>query len=585
MVLGRGSIFVALLAWLTGAIQMQRNSQLCLVILAAVSSTAQGLEGELGSKSTQRPTRQQVAVSEKAAQACLGVLNGPDGENLDEALKRLHADGSAHCKKTIKRGSPLGNYVAAVGGWLKASQYQVPLSLASVFLGLASAWDGQAVLSVVLPIFAAVAAASVAHYQAVTWGLSPNLASDGVLMVQAGAAAALAVHVGFEGAQVLFGVAVGFAAAYGLGEWARDLDFLVPGAAVLWYQLGAIAGFLLNTVWRPLLLAVLAPLLGGFLAVVGFGVLVGRVLAPLLGVTLFFLPSPGTTWIAASSEVLGPSAGPVLCGCAVLLVLLQGYLQNTSVTVALLATSLTLTTLPGRTGLGCWLMYGGSGGDDCPEWLQPAETWWPVVGCVLWPVLTVVSARRQLEQLDDWEIHHFWQGRTSTSACARALQTIGMEADFEHERMPGPLLLTPETPLEEGPSSASVGIAGARGLPQRQPAPAEGPGFGNFRRSAAQELHRDEVDLEVRGHAWPNEVGSTNVFQRQPRGDGPMVPTPSQAQGMLEDLEVEFRRAWIQLSDFIDEITPIRPVAMCCRRPTGQRARGATASNLCNNPL
>jgi len=217
-----------------------------------------------------------------------------------------------------------------------------------------------------------------------------------MLVFQAAAATALGVYVSFEGVQVLIGVLLGFVSAWGFGAGARSVDEALPGMALLWYQAGALAGLVLNTVWRPLLVAIAAPVLGAWLLVSGALCLVLRALAA----------DPARSVLSVGMEVVGPSSLCALCGVALVAVAVQSQWRRRDHTAAVLAGGLAVATLPGRTGLACWLsglVFGG-----CPAWLEPARSWWPAVACAAWAALSVAAAWRQLGELQAWEAKHFW---------------------------------------------------------------------------------------------------------------------------------------------------------------------------------
>lgn len=255
-------------------------------------------------------------------------------------------------------------------------------------------------------------------------------------MLQAAGAAGLAAMIGFEGMQVVFGVALGWIAANSLGGWARSLDDSIPGLAVFWYQIGALCGFLANTVWRPVFLAVTAPLVGGLCLVAGVGVFISRLLAVVGAPVPAFLPAADTCWHIAAQELLGPAGVVTLCSCALIPVLLQVLTGRGWVTAACQLSFLALATIPQHTGLLCSLLPGG---DGCPEWLRPPERWlWAVFGCLLWIGWTGYALMQQLGKLDDWEDRHFWLGAMTWNPQpdtyrlnGHELELHGGEGDYE----------------------------------------------------------------------------------------------------------------------------------------------------------
>lgn len=414
------------------------------------------------------------AVSDGTGTACLLLLGSRHRGPWTEAVAKVNR-GVKPCE-----GSPLADGVDAAGKWLYGSRYQTIIAAVALCVGLISAWDAAVVLRVLVPAGAAVAAMSIAHREAMLWDFAPTLASEGVFLLQAGAAAVVATHVGFEGAQVLCGVASGWAAAYCLGDWARDLDPHAPGVEFLWYQVGAVFGFLASTAWRPEALAVLAPLLGGLCAVTGFGVLTSKILTSFKqGLwALEMLPPASATWADTAVELLGPAAPLQIWACAAAVMALQRVLRLTWATAVCLTVGLALATLPKHTGLAC--LAGHTFASGCPAWLRPAVLWhWPVLGSLLWIAFTAFAAWQQLARLPQWEDRHFWHRQSPMPAAfAKGLPWFsGQRSEAQQEAQPEDvpwldpaleterassfrLLPSPEELAEYGPLHPKGGVLG-----------------------------------------------------------------------------------------------------------------------------
>jgi len=244
--------------------------------------------------------------------------------------------------------------------------------------------------------------------------LAPSVAAELVLMAQAASAVMLAVHIGFEGSQVLFGVLLGLVGAFGFGDWARVLDVAAPGFALLWYVTGAAAGFFLYTLLRPSVLAVLSPLLGGGFFVASSGALLSRLYRLIAG-QLDFLPSqapllpephePLSEVVGALLGSAGVGAVPWHCGCAAIAALLHGCTQIRALAIGALLGSIMLVF---ASSISCRL---GATVMGCPTSSEPAEEWqWMAFGSFLWTSLTAAAAWRQLGMLADWEAESFWRG-------------------------------------------------------------------------------------------------------------------------------------------------------------------------------
>lgn len=389
-------------AWRAAGLRAAGTLALAACLAAHAKGDRLAAQGEVLGEATEPRVQRGQLVSEQIAEVCKKVLARPKAVNLSEAVHQLQ------CVEALTTGSAAIDIWSLGKSWLEDSNYQVLVALMAGLLGLVCAYDAMLALHMGIPLLAAVAFTNVVRVETVALSLSPSWASDGVLFLQAAAAAGLAATVGFEGATVVFGVSLGWVAAYSLGGWVRSLEASVPGIAVFWYQLGALCGFLANTVWRPVFLAVSAPLVGGLCMVSGSGVLLSRALAATVGSVPAFLPAADSCWHTAALELLGPAGAVTLCSCAALPVLLQVLTGRSWVTAGCQLSSLALGTIPQHTGLLCTLGAGGTD-DSCPEWVRPPERWlWAVCGCVLWIAWTGFGLCRQLDKLWDWQDRHFW---------------------------------------------------------------------------------------------------------------------------------------------------------------------------------
>lgn len=325
------------------------------------------------------------------------------------------AVGAEPCQTASFSGSPARVYLKSLHKWLRDSPFQALVTAVVTLTGLGLAWDGPGIWNPLFTVGLAALLAGVARHEARAWSL--DQVSEGLLMAQAAFLIALAAQSGFEGFQVLFGTTLGFTGAYGCGQWARWLAQWIPGLAVLWYSVGAMAGILFFSVWRKPVLSVAGPLLGGLLTASGLGLLVGRLWGALTGQASPLFPQPLQPWVSAFDGLLRPAGPAVLAGhavCVVLAVLLHSRgranqeeypplgLIGFVVITALLALVGQIPACDGR----------------CPDWMLPqadGSPLWPVVGCCLWGAITWLSARMQLRWLVDWEAEDIWQTFCSDS--------------------------------------------------------------------------------------------------------------------------------------------------------------------------
>lgn len=303
---------------------------------------------------------------------------------------------------THKADSPASWYAFGMAAWLRRAPYQALISLIAAMVGALCSWNGPAIWHVLFTVGTALCAAGAINYEAKVAGVASNAFSEGLVIIQAAACAAMAVHFGFEGFQVLFGVVIGLAGAYGLGGWARVLDFHVPGFALLWYSVGAATGLLLYTVWRRPVLSLVSPLLGGFLMSSGSGVFLRHVYFLLAKLDdgneapgVEWLPPLKAGWADAAGMLMGHAglaAVALQAACALCGVVLHALTGNRLLAIACLCGGIGAVGFVSATGFGC--NYSPFG---CPDWLIPEqETRWLVTGCSTWALISAAAAWRQL---------------------------------------------------------------------------------------------------------------------------------------------------------------------------------------------
>eukprot|EP00928_Gymnodinium_smaydae_P025700 TRINITY_DN20394_c0_g2_i1.p1 TRINITY_DN20394_c0_g2~~TRINITY_DN20394_c0_g2_i1.p1 ORF type:complete len:521 (-),score=70.52 TRINITY_DN20394_c0_g2_i1:83-1645(-) len=314
--------------------------------------------------------------------------------------------------------SPLATYAQSFASELHREEHSALVALAALLVGACCLYDGPALWRTIFTVAASASAAYVAHLEAQVWAPAQGLAAEVILVVQVAFVAALAVHFGFEGSQVLWGSVLGFLAAYALAGWVRGTsgggaDFLVS----LWYEVGAVSGLLLFTAFRRPTLSALAPLFGGLLAASGCAVLLATFAAPLAGpltgVAWWPLPAREATWPVATAALLGAevnatatsgddAAAVVIdvaavaralaanCGCGLLCLVLHAIGSKRVAVVGCLIGGALLQPLSILLGLVCVAVTSAG---ECPESLQPPLKWgWPVCGGTLWALLAFVAA-------------------------------------------------------------------------------------------------------------------------------------------------------------------------------------------------
>lgn len=180
------------------------------------------------------------------------------------------------------------------------------------------------------------------------------------------------------------------------------MDGLLPGFAIIWYSLGAALGFLVYTVWRRPVLAMLSPLLGGFLASSGIGLIARRMYSVFaildkgnVAPGADWLPASDSAWVDAALTLLG-SAGfaslAVQMACAVMGVVAHSLTGNRWIAIFFLVGGIGIVAFVSVTGFGCEMLPFG-----CPAWLVPEKDWqWCCFGSALWALISAGASWRQL---------------------------------------------------------------------------------------------------------------------------------------------------------------------------------------------
>eukprot|EP00419_Tripos_fusus_P039389 CAMPEP_0172778232 /NCGR_PEP_ID=MMETSP1074-20121228/201805_1 /TAXON_ID=2916 /ORGANISM="Ceratium fusus, Strain PA161109" /LENGTH=408 /DNA_ID=CAMNT_0013615163 /DNA_START=173 /DNA_END=1397 /DNA_ORIENTATION=- len=241
--------------------------------------------------------------------------SGESGHAKPDVLQYL-CDEQDHLTDAVK--SPVTIYLGSLYKSFRTYQHQVVIALVALVIGSLCAWDGPQVWQAIFTASMVAAAASLASIESEAWGY--NMASKILLMFQSAFAAGVAVQVGFDGFQVLFGTAVGSLGCFGCGGWARSFDEHVPGIALLWYSIGAVLGALVLTVWQRPVLVTLGPLLGGFLMTTGVVCMACTVASTDNVAETTLLPELDAPWIHIARDLFfatGSAAFAVHGACAV----------------------------------------------------------------------------------------------------------------------------------------------------------------------------------------------------------------------------------------------------------------------------
>jgi len=249
-------------------------------------------------------------------------------------------------------------------------------------------------------------------------------------------AAGLAVLTGFDGAQVVFGILIGIMGAHGSTPWSEDLDEHLHGIRLFFYSNGAILGCLVFTIWRPLFLKTLAPLVAGFLIASGLGALFSRIAMAAGHGSIPIFPPPSMDWATGADCLLGTRGHGCLLSafaCGLVGLVFMGYGGKHR---SVLATATLLACIFVNVVSGAILRASPLG-----------AVWaWPLFGGLLWAAVTAASAWRQLKVTNEAEIKESFDNAMSTirsmkevptntlTATLRSLNGIPGYLPYHHDR-------------------------------------------------------------------------------------------------------------------------------------------------------
>jgi len=291
-------------------------------------------------------------------------------------------------------GHTLLGYVSETVGRIHKSEHQELISCTAIMLGLASAWDGPLFYRTIFTIVFVILVASMADFEVKAIDFTSDIVSRGVVLAQVSTAAAIAVQTGFEGSQVVFGILVGLLGAWGSSSWMEELEDAMHGISFFIYCQGATLGCLVFTIWRPLFLKTLAPLVGGFLVASGLGVVLSRRVMAVTGRSSLILPPPSMDWATGADCLLGTRGKGCLLwafACGLVALIFMGFGGSRRRILAILAL-LAYIIANAVLGVALWADVVGA---------PPA---WTFFGCLLWAVITAASAWRQLSITNEAEI-------------------------------------------------------------------------------------------------------------------------------------------------------------------------------------
>lgn len=287
--------------------------------------------------------------------------------------------------------SPIMEYTSSFDHWLRTSEQQVFIALAAIMLGLICACVGQMMWRALFTVVMALVGAAIVYYEAEALPLAASTSAHRMIATEAFFFIGFAVHVGFEGSQVLAGAVLGFWGAYAIPFVPASLDNLSPELALMWYVGASLLGCLIFALLRRWVLAAVSPLLGGLLVSSAFGLLVGRGIdrfAPRVATQWF--PAADEPWINAMTNLLGNAPAPCFvlqCGFSILGTLAFHKLQRKLPALALAMLGIIMSMSFGAWSMGCQLSMG------CPS----GTPWrWLLVGSFLWLIIVLSSMSHQL---------------------------------------------------------------------------------------------------------------------------------------------------------------------------------------------
>jgi len=284
------------------------------------------------------------------------------------------------------------------------SKHQEIIYIGALVLGFAFAWDGPSMYRAMFTILVALLVASMADYEVKAHEFMADGISRGVVLGQVTCATGIAVHTGFDGSQVVFGILTGIMGAHGSTPWSESLDHFMHGIRLFFYSSGAILGCLVFTIWRHLFLKTLAPLLAGFLVASGLGALFSRIIMAAGGGYVPIFPPPSMDWATGADCLLGIRGHGCLLGafaCGLLGLVFMGYGGKRR---SLLATATLLAYIFVNVVAGSIFRASALG----------ASWAWPLIGGLLWAAGTAASAWRQLKVTDESEIQESFDNAMGT---------------------------------------------------------------------------------------------------------------------------------------------------------------------------
>ena len=291
------------------------------------------------------------------------------------------------------RRSPVLMYASHLSTWLAESHYQASIATGALVTGiLCFWWDGPRIWQVLVITGSSLGAAWLVHFEAELKNFPPSFFAEALLILATAASVAMAVHIGFEGSQVLVGTFIGFVSAAYCSDWARAADGSLPGIALLWYCAGGVFGMWVLLAWRRPLLSAISPLFGSFMAVSGLGSLLSRLSCP-------GLPQEGV-WSSDAAVLLGPAGAQALAWHALCtLMAASAHRSGRPVLALVLLVAYAAFAALGAllAGIQCHSEGRRADGTPCPAFLAVPGQWrWQLSGCTAWVVLTLISGWRQL---------------------------------------------------------------------------------------------------------------------------------------------------------------------------------------------
>lgn len=316
---------------------------------------------------------------------------------VDEMSPVMHGK-SSPCSALVKvaqmasgRRSPILEYTSSFGYWLRTSEHQVLIATLAMVLGLFTSCLGQIMWQGLFTVIMAFLGAAVVYYETEALSLASSTLAHKTIVFEAALFIGFAVHVGFEGSQVLAGAVLGFWGAYATPFIAQTMEEHFAGLALFFYIGASVTGCLIFALLRRWVLAAVSPLLGGLLVSSASGLLVGRFVSTIApGVSKEFFPASDMAWIDAMSTLLGNAPAPCFflqCGFSLFGTFVYHKLQRKTPALALAGVGILMSMVFGTSSLGCGLPM------SCPS---DAPWRWLLVGSLMWLIIVVYSMSHQL---------------------------------------------------------------------------------------------------------------------------------------------------------------------------------------------